>query len=105
MDLMHAALPTSWLVWLLHGILALLAAEAVWLLSRGRWRTPRLGAVLAGASLLLAWRLSLAAAPGAWVALSLGLGGLCHALTWWGLARSARAGAQAPRPPHGHRAG
>lgn len=83
MELMHAVLPPPWLVWLLHAILALLAVEAVWLLVRGRGPTSRMGAVLAGASLLLAWRLSLGAAPAAWVLLCLGTGGVCHALTWW----------------------
>lgn len=77
------ALPALWLHWLLGGILALMAAEALWLLSRRPAQPQRLRSVLAGAGLLLAWRLHLADAAPMVVAACLGAAGLAHARAWW----------------------
>lgn len=78
------ALPTLWLPWLLNAILALMAAEALWLLLYRRPAQPqRLRSVLAGAGLVLAWRLHLAGAAPWVVAACLGAAGLAHARAWW----------------------
>jgi len=73
-----AALPV-----LLLAIVLLMVAEAGWLLATGRASRARLGALAAGAGLLLAWRLSLAGAPVFSVLGCLAAAGLCHVLAWW----------------------
>lgn len=77
------ALPPLWLHWLLNTILALMAAEALWLLTRRTAQPQRLRSVLAGAGLVLAWRLHLAGAAPLVVAGCLGAAGLSHLRAWW----------------------
>jgi chromate transport protein ChrA len=80
---LHELLPERWLPGLLCMVLALMLLEAVWLLSRRQRDRARLGALAAGAGLLLAWLLYLWGWPSLLVTASLAIAGICHVLAWW----------------------